>query len=162
MDYLLPLTIDELKAVAIIVGTPEDTIRGIPIYPELKSLQNRVKQCLAFVKTQELPLSFTEWVLPLEIEDLEALNRIICGELFLDKFLNATVRLPKKVRYALNFAKYQARYQAQGDINHIYKGENPNTEEYSPITMKGTPSDRRKFDIEMGFDDYDYDFRHFY
>jgi len=129
MEYLLSLTIAELKMVKTIIGTQEDTIRGIPIYPKLESLQKKVKQCLAFVKTQDVPLNFTERLLSLEIEDLEALDDTISGELFFNTFPNAAVRLPEKVRYTLNFAKYQA----QANITYIYKGENPDTEKYSPF-----------------------------
>ena len=134
MEHLLPLTYYELKAVATIVGTQEDTIKGIPIYPELESLQKTVKQCLSFVITQNLPLSSTEYSLSLEIEDLEALNSILCGEIFLDHFSNTIVKLPKKVRYALNFARYQEKENSP----YVFKGLCPDTEKYSPFIKNCT------------------------
>jgi len=134
MEHLLPLTYYELKAVATIVGTQEDTIKGIPIYPELESLQNKVKQCLSFTKTQDLPLDSTERLLSLEIKDIEALASVIHEVLFLNHFPNAIVRLPKKIKYALNFARYQEKKNSP----YVFKGVDPDIKQCLSFTENCT------------------------
>ena len=121
MEHLLPLTIDELKAIEIIIGSPDTNI-----YPHLGSLQKKVTSTLNFAKSQDLPTSFTEHVLSLSFEDLEDLELVVCGTFLLDLFPNATIRLPNKIRKALNFARHN-------ESTLLVKGNCPGTEKYSPF-----------------------------